>query len=103
VREQAEFAINEADIIIFVTDGKTGMTVEDEEVADILRKSNKPVVLAVNKVESYKREDDVFEFYQLGLGDPIGISASQGMNTGDLLDAVVEVFPLTLKKMRNLM
>lgn len=93
VREQAEFAINEADIIVFVTDGQTGLTVEDDEVADLLRKSMKPVVLAVNKIETFNREDIVFEFYQLGLGDPIGISASQGMNTGDLLDAIVESFP----------
>ncbi|MDD4342762.1 MAG: ribosome biogenesis GTPase Der [Eubacteriales bacterium] len=98
VREQAEFAINEADIILFVTDGQTGMTIEDEEVANILRKSQKPVVLAVNKIESYKKEDVVFDFYQLGLGDPIAISASQGMNTGDLLDAVVENFPVDLEE-----
>lgn len=98
VREQAQFAINEADIIVFVTDGQTGLTVEDEEVADLLRKSKKPVVLAVNKIENYQNEDKIFEFYQLGLGDPIGLSASQGMNTGDLLDEMVKNFPDDLEE-----
>lgn len=98
VREQAEFAINEADIIVFVTDGQTGLTLEDEEVADLLRKTRKPVILAVNKIENYKKTDVIFEFYQLGLGDPIAISASQGMNTGDLLDKIVESFPEDLEE-----
>ncbi len=92
VREQAEFAIDEAEVIVFVADGRTGVTVEDEEIANILRKTKKPVILAVNKLESNKREDHVFEFYQLGLGEPIPISASQGINTGDLLDLIVENF-----------
>lgn len=93
VREQAEFAIDEAQVIVFVADGQTGLTVEDQAIANILRRTKKPVILAVNKLESHKREEDIYEFYQLGLGDPIAISASQGINTGDLLDLIVNNFP----------
>jgi GTPase len=98
VRQQAEIAIEEADSILFVVDGMVGLTIEDEEVANILRRTRKTVVLAVNKIESYKKEDVVYDFYQLGLGEPIPISASQGMNTGDLLDALVEKFPKDIEE-----
>ena len=94
VRQQAQMAIEEADVIIFVCDGKVGVTVEDEEVAQLLRRTKKEVVLAVNKIENYDKMDDAYEFYQLGLGEPFPISASHGMNTGDLLDKVTELFPI---------
>lgn len=93
VKKQAQIAIEEADLILFVTDGKTGITSEDEEVAQMLRRTKKNVLLVVNKIENFDRQDNIYEFYQLGLGDPFAISASHGMNTGDLLDAVVELLP----------
>ncbi len=91
--EQAAIAIEEAHVIVFVTDSRTGLTLEDREAAEFLRKSGKPVVLAVNKMDNFANESDIYEFYELGLGEPIGISAMHGMNTGDLLDAVVAYFP----------
>ncbi len=91
VKLQAELAIEEADVIIMVVDAKEGTTGEDEQVADLLRRSNKPVVLAANKVENFK-QFDYYDFYRLGLGDPIPISAMHGMNTNDMLDAVVGKF-----------
>lgn len=93
MRHQAKLAIEEADVVVFVVDGRTGMTNADLEVAHILRTSRKPIVLAVNKVDSLKRENDIYEFYNLGLGDPIAISASNSLNLGDLLDKIVESFP----------
>ncbi len=90
MRYQAKLAIEEADVIIFVVDGKEGVTAQDEEVANILRTSGKPVVLAVNKIDSVNQEANIYEFYSLGLGDPIGISAVNLMNMGDLLDTVLE-------------
>lgn len=93
VRQQAQIAMEEADIIVFVCDGKTGVTVEDQEVAQLLRRTKKEVVLAVNKIENYDKMDEIYDFYQLGLGDPFPISASHGMNTGDLLDQVTALFP----------
>lgn len=93
MRHQANVAIEEADVVVFVVDGKTGMTNADIEVAHILRSSKKPVLVAVNKVDSPKQELGVYEFYNLGLGNPIPISASNALNFGDLLDAIVAVFP----------
>ncbi len=93
VRRQAEIAIDEADVILFVTDGQSGVTQEDEEVAHLLRRSRKPVVLAVNKIDNFDKADVVYEFYNLGLGDPIPISSVHAMNVGDLLDAVCAHFP----------
>ncbi len=91
---QAEIAIASADVIVFVTDVKTGVTDSDMQVANILRKANKPVVLAVNKVDDLaKYSMDVYEFYSLGLGDPIGVSSAQMLGLGDLLDKVVSYFP----------
>ncbi|MEL7564332.1 MAG: ribosome biogenesis GTPase Der [Dehalobacterium sp.] len=94
VKKQAQLAIEEADVILFVVDGKSGITPDDEAVAQLLRRSSKPVILVVNKIENYDRPDSVYEFFNLGLGDPIPISAAHGMNTGDLLDAMISKFPL---------
>lgn len=91
---QAELAIEAADVIVFVGDVKTGVTDADMQVANILRKAKKPVVLAVNKVDDLaKYSMDVYEFYSLGLGEPFGVSAGQAMGIGDLLDEVVKHFP----------
>ncbi len=90
---QAQIAIDTADVIIFVVDVKTGIIDADFQVANILRKSKKPVIVAVNKVDNMRVENlDVYEFYQLGLGSIVSISAGQGLNIGDLLDEVVEHF-----------
>ena len=93
MRQQAQIAMEEADVILFLVDGRTGLTNADEEVAKLLRSAKKPVLLAVNKIDSPKQEMDSYEFYNLGLGDPIPISASNAMNLGDLLDAVIAAFP----------
>ncbi len=94
MRAQAEIAINTADVIIFITDIKSGMTDNDEKVADILRKSGKKTVLAVNKADNIEKSFlDSYEFYNLGMGDPIPISAGQKKGLGDLLDEVVKLFP----------
>lgn len=92
VKMQAELAIEEADVIIFVVDTKDGTTHEDEQVASMLRKSEKPVILAANKVENFDKQLEYYEFYNLGLGDPIPISAMHGLNTNELLDAVIKEF-----------
>jgi len=94
MRQQAEIAIQNADVIIFVCDIKTGLTASDHEVGKMLLKSGKPVVLAVNKMDQVGRTNpDIYEFYNLGLGDPIAVSAVHGHGTGDLLDACFEHFP----------
>lgn len=90
MRYQAELAIREADVILFVVDGKTGMQPQDEEVANILRTCGKPVLLVVNKIDSVEQEMNMYEFYALGMGDPIGVSAVNLMNLGDLLDSVLQ-------------
>lgn len=92
MRRQAQIAIETADVIVFIVDGKEGLTGADNEVSQMLRKSKKPVVLVVNKVDSLKEEDNAWEFYNLGIGDPITISASQGLGLGDMLDRVIEHF-----------
>ncbi|QLE01722.1 ribosome biogenesis GTPase Der [Galbibacter sp. BG1] len=93
IDKQVELAIDEADVIIFVVDVSTGVTGMDEEVAQLLRQVNKPVVMAVNKVDSALRQADAVEFYSLGLGDYHTISSINGSGTGELLDAVVELLP----------
>lgn len=93
IRVQAELAIEEADVIVFMCEAKSGLTNADEEVAQILFRSGKPIVLAINKVDNMKRVEDIYEFYSLGIGDPIGISGSHGTGIGDLLDAVTERLP----------
>jgi GTPase len=92
-REQAKLAIDEADAVIFVVDGREGLTTADQEVADILRPMAKHVVLAVNKCDSVERQLDAVEFYALNLGDPVPMSAFHGLGTGDVLDKLVAVFP----------
>jgi GTP-binding protein len=92
-REQAEAAIHEADVILFMVDAKTGLTAADQEIAEVLRSSEKPVILAANKADSEERRLNAVEFYELGLGDPIPISSKHSINTGDLLDQVVANFP----------
>ena len=94
MREQAEIAIQSATVIVFVCDIKTGLTAADQDVANMLLRSQKPVVLAVNKMDQVGSVDpDIYEFYNLGLGDPIAVSAVHGHGTGDLLDACFEYFP----------
>lgn len=92
MRRQAQIAVETANVIVFIVDGKEGLTAADREVALMLRKSKKPVVLVVNKIDSLKDEDNAYEFYNLGIGDPITISATQGLGLGDMLDRVVEHF-----------
>ena len=94
MREQAQIAIDTADVIIFITDVRQGLQDADSKVADMLRKSRKPVVLAVNKVDSFEKfMPDVYEFYNLGIGDPVPVSAASRLGIGDLLDEVVKDFP----------
>ena len=93
MRRQAEIAIETCDVILFFVDGKTGMTADDEDVANLLRRSGKPVMLVVNKIDSVKALDDIYEFYNLGIGDPIGVSSVNLLNFGDLLEALCAYFP----------
>lgn len=94
MREQAQIAIDTADVIIFLVDVRQGMQDADEKVADMLRRSNKPVVLAVNKVDSFEKLMlDVYEFYNLGMGEPVAISGAGKLGLGELLDEVVKHFP----------
>ena len=94
MREQAEIAIQTADVIIFITDVRQGLVDSDSKVADMLRRSGKPVILTVNKVDSFaKYMPDVYEFYNLGIGDPVPVSAASRLGIGDLLDEVVKHFP----------
>ncbi|WP_454054475.1 ribosome biogenesis GTPase Der [Clostridium sp. Marseille-Q7071] len=92
MRRQANMAIETADVIVFIVDGKAGLHPSDHEVAQMLRKSKKPIVLVVNKIDRIELEDNAFEFYNLGIGNPIAISASQGLGLGDMLDEVVAHF-----------
>lgn len=94
ILQQAEIAIETADVIVFVVDVKTGVIEDDIQVANILRRTNKPVVLAVNKVDNMRKDNfEVLEFYNLGIGDPIAISAGQALGLGDLLDEITSHFP----------
>ncbi len=94
MREQAEIAVETADVILFMVDVKTGVTDADYTVADMLRRSGKPVILCVNKVDSYKKQvNDIYEFYNLAMGDPYPISAAGKQGLGDMLDALVELLP----------
>jgi GTP-binding protein len=93
VQAQAQLAIEEADVIVFMVDARTGITAADEEVAEMLRRTNKPVILAANKADNAARRLDAVEFYTLGLGEPITISSIQGTGTGDLLDVIVDALP----------
>ncbi len=93
IRAQVEIALQEADVILFVVDGKVGVTREDQIVARMLYKSNKPVVLAVNKIDSVEQMDNIHEFYALGLGEPIAVSGSHGIGIGDILDRIIAYLP----------
>lgn len=92
MRRQANIAIETADVIVFIVDGKQGLHPSDFEVSQMLRKSKKPIILVVNKIDRIELEDNAFEFYNLGIGTPIAISASQGLGLGDMLDEVVSHF-----------
>ncbi len=92
-REQAELAIAEADAIIFVVDGREGLTTADADIAEVLRPTSKPVILAANKADSQERQLDAVEFYALNLGEPVPMSAYHGLGTGDVLDHLVEALP----------
>lgn len=93
INAQVEIAIEEADVIIFITDGKSGLTSDDEYIARLLNRSKKPVLLAVNKIDDISKIGDIYEYYKLGIGDPIAISGIHGIGIGDLLDKVVELMP----------
>jgi GTP-binding protein len=93
VRVQAELAVEEADVILFVADGKAGMTPADETIAQLLFRSNKPIVLAINKMDNPAKMDEVYEFYSLGFGEPIGVSGTHGIGIGDVLDEIVKRLP----------
>lgn len=93
IRAQAEIAMNEADVIIAVVDGETGITDADEQVAHILYRTDKPVILVVNKVDNPERRMEIFDFYSLGLGEPYPVSAVHGLGTGDVLDAIIQNLP----------
>lgn len=95
IYSQAEIAMETADVIIFVTDVHAGVTDSDMQVANILRKTKKPVILVVNKVDDMRKYSmDIYEFYSLGLGEPIGVSSGQGLGIGDMLDEVIKKFPV---------
>ena len=99
MREQAQIAIDTADVILFITDVRQGLVDADSKVADMLRRSRKPVVLVVNKVDSFEKfMPDVYEFYNLGIGEPIPISSSSKLGIGDMLDEVVKHFPKELEE-----
>jgi len=93
VRAQAQLAIEEADVIVFLVDAKSGITAADQEIADMLRRTKKPVVLGVNKSDNAQLRSEAVDFYQLGMNDPITLSSRQGTGTGDLLDAITDALP----------
>lgn len=93
MRQQAELAIDEADVIIFMVNGREGITAADEEVTKLLFKSNKPVVLAVNKIDNPEMRERIYEYYSLGFGEPFPISGTHGLGLGDMLDEAVKHFP----------
>ncbi len=95
MRRQAEIAIDMADVIIFMVDGKEGLTGSDYEVAQMLRKSKKEIILVCNKIDKHVNEENIFEFYNLGIGDPIAISSSEALGLGDLLDVIISKFDET--------
>ena len=98
IKMQAEIAIEEADIILFVDNGREGVTKEDLFVARLLQKSRKPIVLAVNKIDDQKFKDNIYDFYSLGIGDPIAVSGSHGIGIGDVLDEIIHQLPAVDEK-----
>ena len=101
IKTQAEIAMEEADVIVFVVDCRSGVTDNDTYIAKILYKTNKPVLLAVNKVDDQKFRDNIYEFYALGFGDPIPISSSHGIGTGNLLDQIIENLPKKTEEVKD--
>jgi GTP-binding protein len=93
MKTQAQVAIQESDLVLFVVDGRVGLLADDLEIADILRRSSKPVILVVNKIEKYEDKSVMTDFYALGLGEPLPVSAAHGMNIGDLLDRIINSLP----------
>ena len=93
IREQAQAALNDADVAVLVVDAKAGMRPGDEEMADMLRRQSKPVIVAANKIDGVGAIPEATEFYALGLGDPVAVSAAQGLGSGDLLDAITRALP----------
>ncbi len=93
IKMQAEIAIEEADVILFVVNGREGVTKEDMFVSRMLQKSNKPVILAVNKIDDQAYQNDIYDFYNLGIGDPIAVSGSHGIGIGDILDQIIHLLP----------
>lgn len=93
IKAQAEIAMEEADVIIFVVDCRSGVTDDDSYIAKLLYKTNKPVILAVNKVDDQKFKDNIYDFYSLGFGEPVAVSSSHGVGVGNLLDMVIENLP----------
>ena len=98
IRAQAEIAMEEADVIVFLCDGRSGVTVDDSHIAKLLYRTTKPVILAVNKVDDGHLLDNLMEFYALGLGDPVAVSSLHGVGTGDLLDRISEEMPEKVKR-----
>ncbi|MBP7222755.1 MAG: ribosome biogenesis GTPase Der, partial [Sedimentibacter sp.] len=92
MRIQAEIAIDMADVVLFMVDGKEGLTADDTEVAQMLRKADKEIILVVNKMDRFVNEDNIYEFYNLGLGDPVSISSAEALGIGDLLDEIISKF-----------
>ena len=93
IRHQVEFALDESDVVVFVVDGREGLNPVDRAIAERLRKAGRPVLLAVNKLDNLEQSTEQYDFYSLGFGDPVGVSAAVGKGSGDLLDAVVERLP----------
>lgn len=93
MKQQAEVAIETAEVIVFLVDGQEGITASDQEVANMLRRTKKKIILAVNKIDAPKYRDNIYEFYNLGLGEPMGISSGQALGLGDLLEEIVKHFP----------
>ena len=101
IRMQAEIAIEEADVILFVTDGREGLSEDDRFVAKMLYKCKKPVILAVNKIDDYAFVNNIYEFYALGIGDPIAMSSTHGIGVGDVLDKIIEYIPETEEEVHD--
>ena len=93
IKAQVDIALEEADVIIFLCNGKEGLTNDDSYIAKLLRKANKPILLGINKIDDFSKIDNIYEFYNLGLGDPIPVSGSHGIGIGDLLDKACELMP----------
>ena len=93
IKAQVDIAVSEADVVVMIVNGAEGLTNDDEYIAKLLRKENKPLILAVNKIDDYAKINDIYEFYALGIGDPLAISGAHGIGIGDLLDRCVELLP----------